>query len=524
MRFLWKSLCALSLLFCVMSCATQIEKNNGFLQVKEDRFIDPQGRQVILNGINYISKNPEENYMRSDDPELFRVFRDEGINVLRLGIIWDGLEPEPGQYNEAYLKEIDKRIEWAAENDLYVFLDMHQDLFSVKYGDGAPEWATLDEDLPHVTGDVWSDAYLMSPAVQTAFDNFWNNTPAEDGVGIQDRFAQLWKHIAERYADNRTVIGYDILNEPFIGSDAQHVMPILLTAFAGVYAEETGVILSEEELGAMWSDVNQRLEVLRFLEDRDRFASVIDELYDFHARFDREKLQPMYQRVADAIREVDTHHLLLLEHGYFSNMGVSSVIEPVKRKDGSVDPRVVYAAHGYDLVVDTDGAEEPSYDRVDFIFDRIYETGKRMGVPVLVGEWGAYYTDSEGLVKPAQQIVEIFEKYHFGQTYWSYYDGVRDAPYYQKALLRSYPASVAGELISYGNSEEGPGRYFEWKEDLSITEPTLIYLPDVDAISIEEIKDSAGKNAEMEIQKLGARAGYLVVPVSGEEGIRRIEW
>src|SRR5690625_7014008 len=127
---------------------------------------------------------------------------------------------------------------------------MHQDLFSVKYGDGAPEWATLDEDLPHVTGDVWSDAYLMSPAVQTAFDNFWNNTPAEDGVGIQDRFAQLWKHIAERYADNRTVIGYDILNEPFIGSDAQHVMPILLTAFAGVYAEETGVILSEEELGA----------------------------------------------------------------------------------------------------------------------------------------------------------------------------------------------------------------------------------------------------------------------------------
>lgn len=524
MRFLWKSLCALSILLCGMSCTPPIEKKQGFLQIEGNHFVDSHGRQVILNGINYISKSPEENYMRSDDPELFRVFRDEGINVLRLGIIWDGLEPEPGQYNEAYLEEIDKRIEWAAENDIYVFLDMHQDLYSVKYGDGAPEWATLDEDLPHVTGDVWSDAYLMSPAVQTSFDNFWNNTPAEDGVGIQDRFAQLWRHIAERYAENETIIGYDIFNEPFIGSDAQYVMPILLTAFAGVYAEETGVILSEEELGAMWADVDQRLEVLKFLEDRDRFAAVVDELYDFHAKFDHEKLQPMYQRVADAIREVDTNHFLLLEHGYFSNMGVLSAIEPVRRKDGTVDPGVVYAAHGYDLVVDTEGAEDPSYDRVDFIFDRIHETGQRMNVPVLVGEWGAYYTDSEGLVEPAQQIVEIFEKYHFGQTYWSYYDGVRDAPYYQKALLRSYPASVAGELISYGNSEEGPGRYFEWKEDLSITEPTLIYLPDVDAISIEEIKDSAGKNAEMEIQKLGARAGYLVVPVSGEEGIRRIEW
>src|SRR5690625_6472075 len=101
-----------------------------------------------------------------------------------------------------------------------------------------------------------------------------------------------------------------------------------------------------------------------------------------------------------------------------------------------------------------------------------------MGVPVLVGEWGDYYTDSEGLVKPAQQIVEIFEKYHFGQTYWSYYDGVRDAPYYQKALLRSSPASVAGELISNGNSEEDLASYFEWKKDLYIIEPTLIYLPE----------------------------------------------
>src|SRR5699024_3751096 len=130
--------------------ARQVEKNEGFLQGRGDQFIDPQGRQVILNGTNYVSKNPEENYMRSADPELFRVFRYEVINVLRLGIMWDGLEPEPGQYNEAYLKEIDRRIEWAAENDIYVFLDMHQDLFSVKYADGAPEWATLDEDLPHV--------------------------------------------------------------------------------------------------------------------------------------------------------------------------------------------------------------------------------------------------------------------------------------------------------------------------------------------------------------------------------------
>lgn len=525
LKFLQSGLLSIMILLGMAGCVKNIDFADGFLRVEGDRFVDSHGRQVILNGINYISKQPEENYMRSDDPELFRVFRDEGINVLRLGIIWDGLEPEPGQYNESYLKEIDKRIEWAAENDIYVFLDMHQDLFSVKYADGAPEWATLDEGLPHVTGDVWSDAYLISPAVQTAFDNFWNNTPAEDGVGIQDRFAQLWRHIAARYADNRTVIGYDILNEPFIGSDAQQVMPILLTAFAGVYAEETGSAPPEvEELGAMWENVDQRLEVLKFLEDRDRFATVVDGLYDFHSRFDREKLQPMYQRVADAIREVDTNHLLLLEHGYFSNMGVPSAIEPVKRKDGSVDHKVVYAAHGYDLVVDTEGAEDPGYDRVEFIFERIHETGKRMKVPVLIGEWGAYYTNSEKLIDPARQIIQIFEKYHFGQTYWTYYDGIRQAPYYQEVLMRPYPAAISGELISYGAVDPAGQFHCEWKEFSEIKEPTLIYLPDVNHISLSEIKDSAGKNSEIEIKKSGAQAGWLVVPASGEEGVRRLEW
>ena len=61
-------------------------------------------------------------------------------------------------------------------------------------------------------------AYLESPRVQGAFDAFWINQPDGQGVGIQDRYAQAWKHLAQRYADNKTVIGYDLMNEPFQGS------------------------------------------------------------------------------------------------------------------------------------------------------------------------------------------------------------------------------------------------------------------------------------------------------------------
>jgi len=54
--------------------------------------------------------------------------KDWGFNCVRLGFTWASVEPEPGVYSEKCLAEIDKRVEWATKNGLYVFLDMHQDL------------------------------------------------------------------------------------------------------------------------------------------------------------------------------------------------------------------------------------------------------------------------------------------------------------------------------------------------------------------------------------------------------------
>ncbi|MDD2504380.1 MAG: cellulase family glycosylhydrolase [Clostridia bacterium] len=198
------------------------------ITIHQNKFVDNQGRHVILNGINVISKSKKEGYLVPEDSTLYPKLRDWGYNSVRFGIIWDGIEPEPGVYNEEYLIGIDKHIKWAADNNVFVVLDMHQDLYSVLYADGAPEWATIHEDKPHTTGDIWSDAYMLSGAVQTAFDNFWANTPASDGIGLQDHYAEMWKHIAKRYANNPNVIGYDLMNEPFRGSSAIESMSAIL--------------------------------------------------------------------------------------------------------------------------------------------------------------------------------------------------------------------------------------------------------------------------------------------------------
>ena len=487
------------------------------ITVKGDQFVDNFGRQVILNGVNVGSKNKEEGYIFQSGPELYEKLKKQGVNTIRFLIIWDGLEPEPGVYNEAYLKEIDQRIAWAAANDMFVVLDMHQDLYSVKYADGAPEWATLTEDKPHTTGAVWSDAYLMSEAVQTAFDNFWLNTPASDGIGLQDHYAALWQHIAKRYADNKTVIGYDIMNEPFPGSSGVQSTMILLGAYGQLHYKLTGEVLTEQQLGAMWMDDAQRMEALEVISTTEHYDFVISQLFDLVHEFETKHLQPMYQKVSNAIREVDTNHILFLEHSYYGNTGVASSIQRVTLTDGSPDPLVAYAAHGYDLVVDTEAAAMAATARVEYIFNQIAKKGKELKMPVWIGEWGAYYDNSESVIPTAISSMNLIEKHLFGNAYWSYTNQLDQMEYFKQVLLRPYPAYTNGTLKRYHNDFESGNFTMEWEESKDGSAATVVYIPhlsklkndEIKAFSIEKIKDSD--------------AGYVTIPSTGKVETRTLE-
>lgn len=498
----------------------QEEKNTApnTITIKGSKFVDNLGRQVILNGINIVSKSKEEGYLFPGGAEVYSNLRKWGFNTIRFVIIWDRLEPEPGNYNEEYLKEIDKRIKWAGDNGLFVILDMHQDLFSVKYSDGAPEWATLDEGKPHVSGDVWSDAYMMSPAVQTAFDNFWANKKASDGVGIQDHFANLWKHIAKRYANNPTVIGYDLMNEPFPGSSALQAMPAMLEAYGKLVYQLEGKIMTQEQLVETWGNVEQRTAALKLLSKGKNYAPFIDALYPYSKTFETEQLQPMYQKVANSIREVDTDHILFLEHNYFGNMGVKSSIERTTLPNGQPDPLVAYAPHGYDLVTDTENAANASNERVDFIFDRINGKGKQLNMPVWLGEWGAYYAHGESIVQVAQHTIGLIENDLLGNAYWSYGLKMEEQAYFQKAIIRPYPAYTNGELLRYKFDFKRSILSVDWKENGINAAPTVVYVPWLSRLT------SAKQNDSFKIEKIeGSDAGWVIIPSLKEKGMRHVE-
>jgi len=508
------------LLFITACNSNNVSKTENYLPntitVKGDKFVDNLGRQVILNGINIVSKSKKEGYIFPSGPELYENLTHWGANCIRFYISWDRLESEPGIYNEEYLMEIDQRIAWAKENNLFVVLDMHQDLFSAKFDNGAPEWAALDEGKPHTTGLIWSDAYLLSEAVQTSFDNFWLNKPASDGKGVQDHYALLWQHIARRYANSSTVIGYDLMNEPFPGTSAKQSTMILLKSYGELKYKLTGEILTEEQLVYMWGDEKSRMQVLNDLSTKENFDFVFSKLFELNKEFEVNYLQSMYQKVANAIREVDTKHILFLEHSYFSNSGVKSSLERVLLADGSPDPFVAYAPHGYDLVTDTDAVALASNERVSHIFSRISEKGKQLKMPVWLGEWGAFYGNSESVIPVAIDAISLIEQNLFGNAYWSYDPGTENLEYFKKVLIRPYPSYVNGELISYQNNFETATFTMEWRENEQIASPTVLYIPNISKLKKDQVNDFSIKELK------NSDAGYLIIPPKNDGSKRNL--
>ena len=491
----------------VLAAACSPKAEDPFLSVSDGRFVDAAGRTVVFNGVNHVNKNRSEGYVCADDSLTFIKFRDWGFNLVRYGIIWDRLEPAPGRIDTAYLREIDRRVRWAGQNGIYLLLDMHQDLYSYKWADGAPEWATLTDSLPHVEGAMWSDAYMLSPALRRAFDHFWANTPASDGIGLMDHYAAAWRSVAARYADSAWVVGYDVMNEPFPASHGAEASAALMQGFAEALADKGIALSSPEAYAAMWADAKQRTVLFDLLSDKAVFKKITRGAAEAAKAFDRGPLTTLYQKVRDAVRSVDRRHILFLEHSYIGNMGVpASFLVPIDSLTGAPDPLVAYAPHAYDLVTDTHAASKPDFRRVESIFEEVFAFGREHNLPVVVGEWGAYYLGMQA-AEPAAFQIGLVERAAAGQTYWAYWPGIEGQDYFDLALRRIYPQATAGTLIAYRN-DYNQGRFtMEWDEGQAAA-ATRIYLPDLRDL---DSRTTLHPSSAWSVEPLGGGAGLMTI-------------
>jgi len=163
-----------------------------------------------------------------------------------------------------------------SQHGIFTLVDCHQDVMSEKFcGEGVPMWAAqplndsifafpLPIDTPYalVNGTpsvedcgkrFWSD-YLMTFAASSAYQRLYDNYD-----GIQDSFVAYWKEVASTFSTFDSVIGYELINEPWAG------------------------------------DVFGRPDLL--------YPTVAD----------IKNLAPMYNNINTAIRQVDAEHIIFFE-------------------------------------------------------------------------------------------------------------------------------------------------------------------------------------------------------------------
>ena len=124
------------------------------LTTGERIFVDRLGRQRIFHGTNAVVKGPpwlpsrdgwdvQTSLVAGD----FALMRAAGLNLLRLGVMWPGVEPSRGVYNQTYIELIRQIASEAASYGIYTLAEMHQDGLSERFcGEGVPAWAAQPDE------------------------------------------------------------------------------------------------------------------------------------------------------------------------------------------------------------------------------------------------------------------------------------------------------------------------------------------------------------------------------------------
>ena len=153
---------------------------------------------LLPHGVNLVAKQapyyPSAGGFGEDDAVWLK---DNGFDVVRLGLTATGLMPTPGHIDNALLDRYAATVDMLAAHKIYVLVDLHQDGWGERANgqplgsDGFPEWMTLTKGALN-THTGFPLYYVTNPAIQQAFQSLWDNDLGPDGVPLQATVATMF--------------------------------------------------------------------------------------------------------------------------------------------------------------------------------------------------------------------------------------------------------------------------------------------------------------------------------------------
>ncbi|CAF0879721.1 unnamed protein product [Adineta ricciae] len=427
---------SLALFLCITCC-----DGSANVRVSESLIVDESGRARIYHGVNFVMKQFPWYPQELLDSIYVESLSKCGLNFVRLGMMWSGVEPEPQKYNATYLDVIKNIIELLQLNHIFVLLDMHQDILSSQTGgyDGVPLW--LYNRFPSSShsypwpfkidpiGNNWFMSY-MTEACSHGFQCLYENIG-----GAADSMSKFWRLVASTYKQYSNVLGYEIINEPWVGNYFKNPK-LLLPGVAGAT-----------------------------------------------------NLQPFYDTMAKAIRSVDNDTLIFFEpvtwgvrlNGKYFGTGFSHVPGGDDYRD-----RSVLSYHYYCIILSLipipGNSTVPISDRVvcdkiegPALFRSIQSDVLQLGGGSFLTEFGG----CEGSPACDEQLDWGLSAADLFLQSWAFWGNSYADPITIKRLSRVYARAIAGKPLAMQFLAQQRSFYLSYYINTTIPEPTEIVVPPV---------------------------------------------
>ena len=268
-----------------------------------------------------------ETFVREED---IKLIRDWGANCIRVPFNYRLIEFEdrPFSFNEEGLGYLDNVVKWCEKYGIYCILDMH-----AAPGAQNPDWH--------------SDCSDSKPQ----FFMYELNT---------ERYLRLWHFLAGRYKGVSAVAGYDVMNEPVVNFDKEHMVKALYDKVTAEIrdVDKKHIIFLE---GNFWA---QRLDFLGKPKDKNTAFSIhVYPPTDFTFNW-----------------ETDLEYPGRADFGFIWNKA-----------------------------------------KLDFFARQYKRLIGKVGVPLYVGEFGVNWRGGGfGEGEWVKDCLSVFEKHGFHWTYWTY--------------------------------------------------------------------------------------------------------